>query len=507
MKRRILCFMIVLIPMLSHSQGIQWVKDLSWKQVKQKARQENKYIFIDVYATWCGPCKVMDRSIYPLAEVGKAYNEKFISVRVQADPSTKDGEEIKSWYEDARKISAEYNVAAYPTFLFFSPTGELVHRASGGFSSEKFIALANDAINNNGYTNSIKLFKNGQYENLNLKELAFSAQYAGDDSLSKEIATVYVDRLDLTELLTQESLFFIFQFGEKDKKWARDVSMPKISKLSLNQLANVHAIRFLIFAAKNDSLAAKATDYWLNKMTDTQIFNKDTLEYVRMFLFQTTDKSFQLLYNNAARVDGIMGKRNWTVDALSHVVIKEEFFIPIFNPVVKAINGGMNRDVPTEPDWKLLSKKIELRYGVTYAQWLQFSPKISWYNLTANKKDYITNLLAEMDRTGGWALNGMLLNNYCMEVFRYSTSKTELNKAAAWMGKYYKKNTKEIATDASGLDTYATLLYKAGQIKEALKWEEKAAKIDPNISEIASNLAKMKKGLSVWPPGYDVVNK
>ena len=50
--------------------GIKWVTGLSWEQVLTKAKTENKFIFVDCYATWCGPCKVMDKDVYPNDTVG-----------------------------------------------------------------------------------------------------------------------------------------------------------------------------------------------------------------------------------------------------------------------------------------------------------------------------------------------------------------------------------------------------------------------------------------------------
>ena len=45
------------------TKGIHFVNGLSWQEVLQKAKAENKYIFVDCYATWCGPCKAMDKEV------------------------------------------------------------------------------------------------------------------------------------------------------------------------------------------------------------------------------------------------------------------------------------------------------------------------------------------------------------------------------------------------------------------------------------------------------------
>lgn len=43
--------------------------DLSLEEAITKAQAEDKYIFIDVYTTWCGPCKKLDRVTFQSSEV------------------------------------------------------------------------------------------------------------------------------------------------------------------------------------------------------------------------------------------------------------------------------------------------------------------------------------------------------------------------------------------------------------------------------------------------------
>src|SRR5688572_725014 len=117
----ILLGIIILLPQLSEAQydvSIRWMNNLSWKMVKEKAKKENKYIFLDCYATWCAPCKMMEKSTYSNDSVGLFFNDKFISVKVQMDRKDNDNHEIRNWYDNADSIRELYHVNGFPTFLF-----------------------------------------------------------------------------------------------------------------------------------------------------------------------------------------------------------------------------------------------------------------------------------------------------------------------------------------------------------------------------------------------------
>src|ERR1700761_5246017 len=129
--RRILLILIFCPFCLRAQDGIHFEKDMTWQQVKEKAKKENKFIFVDCFTTWCGPCKSMDHNIYPNDTVGKLVNDRFVSVKVQLDTSKRDDENVKQWYADAHMIKEQYKIHAFPTFLFFSPDGEIVHRGQG----------------------------------------------------------------------------------------------------------------------------------------------------------------------------------------------------------------------------------------------------------------------------------------------------------------------------------------------------------------------------------------
>src|ERR1700754_3675363 len=107
---RFLFFALLVIPFFAHSQkeGIYFSDKSSWKDILQRAKAEKKFIFVDCYTTWCGPCKRMEKVVYPNDSVGAAINSRFISVKLQMDTSKSDGIEVKQWYGIAHNFGNMY---------------------------------------------------------------------------------------------------------------------------------------------------------------------------------------------------------------------------------------------------------------------------------------------------------------------------------------------------------------------------------------------------------------
>ncbi len=187
------------------SGGIDFVKELSWAQIKEKAKTEDKYIFIDVFTTWCGPCIKMDKEVFTQKKVGDFFNRNFINVKVQADKGKNDSESIKRWYSDAAYIHTTYNIDSYPTYLFFNPQGEIVHRMTGFTDADKFIAAA--ATVKGAYFSQKMRFDAGERNPDSLLKMIKSAQLMND----VKFIPIVINRYLTTQknLLSEENLKFI----------------------------------------------------------------------------------------------------------------------------------------------------------------------------------------------------------------------------------------------------------------------------------------------------------
>lgn len=149
MKKLFLLVLVLIsrIVVAQEDKGIKFQHNLTWTQIKQKAKNENKYIFMDAFTTWCLPCKIMSNEIFPQPNVANFFNTNFINVAVQFDVTKKDDDHVKSWYKDVEELRKAYKVDSYPTYLFYNPQGELVHSVYGASkTSEEFITKSKDAL-------------------------------------------------------------------------------------------------------------------------------------------------------------------------------------------------------------------------------------------------------------------------------------------------------------------------------------------------------------------------
>lgn len=192
---------------MSQSIGIVFEHN-NWKAILTKAKLENKYIFVDCFTTWCGPCKFMDRNIYPLKNVGDFYNAQFINVKFQLDTTSTDSENIKLQYADADLIKNKYEVTSYPTFLFFNSNGELVQIEGGGSNEAEFITKGKNAIDpNKQYITQTNKYTTGNRDPAFLRNLAFIAKHALKDSLASKYAKEYLQTQN--DLFTRDNMQFI----------------------------------------------------------------------------------------------------------------------------------------------------------------------------------------------------------------------------------------------------------------------------------------------------------
>lgn len=99
----------------------------------EKAKAENKLVFIDFYTSWCLPCKLMDEDVFTDKAFGEYMNKHFVSVKIDAEQG------------NGPNLAALYGVKSYPTLLFVDLNGRVKSRKEGAAYQTELRRMGNEA--------------------------------------------------------------------------------------------------------------------------------------------------------------------------------------------------------------------------------------------------------------------------------------------------------------------------------------------------------------------------
>ena len=90
-----------------------------------KEHTKDRRVLIDIWATWCGPCKQMNPVLYDLDAEFKQAEKEFKILKIDTDNSYLD------------KFLNAYNITAVPTFLIYE-NEKIIDKHIGATTKTKF---------------------------------------------------------------------------------------------------------------------------------------------------------------------------------------------------------------------------------------------------------------------------------------------------------------------------------------------------------------------------------
>ncbi|MCF2218294.1 thioredoxin family protein [Chryseobacterium sp. PS-8] len=281
------------------AQGIKF-EESNFTAVLAKAKKENKLVFIDAYTTWCGPCKLMAKNIFPQKTVGDYYNSHFINAKIDMEK----GEGIE--------IAKKYNVKAFPTYLFVDGNGELVHRTLGYVEENDFIQFAKDAGDPSKRLTALKQkFEDGEKDPEFLKNLASLTMYNDAEFAGRVMERYFsskkeLDREDVQMLLSvaqnpDSPMYKIFQ-AKKDEiskiitpqKYEaidKNIKISSIFKKSYNPQSKMWDDNYFLTEAQKFLSKDEAEKILKKAQASRALRDKDFAKYEKLTLELNQDTS------------------------------------------------------------------------------------------------------------------------------------------------------------------------------------------------------------------------
>ena len=113
--------------------GIHFIEN-DWSLALKTAKNENKLVFLDIYATWCGPCKMLKQYTFSDKAIGEFFNKNFISVSVDGEKGV------------GPQLAQQFSIEGYPSLIITDAEGKPVLLTAGYMPASDLLKFANEAL-------------------------------------------------------------------------------------------------------------------------------------------------------------------------------------------------------------------------------------------------------------------------------------------------------------------------------------------------------------------------
>ena len=418
-----------------------------WKQVLAQAKALDKPIFVDLFTTWCAPCKIMEKEAFSNLQVAKLFNDKFISYRVDAEKG------------EGKFLKHQFTVLAYPTLLFIDSDGKVIYRTAGYGGVEHLLAEATKVIN---VSENLRIFTDPTTLSGNKQNSASSKAYLQElAKLRQPVGSLledYLKHLPQNQLNTPENLAIMAGTVATTNSTAFDVLLTKLPIIKDSAIGREALITMPMAIASDFKMIVSTNDEKaLNRLIDKY----------RQFVKQGGSLSSELIEQEllTTKIDFYRQTKSYkTYHQLASFYAETQL-------MSQSIDSLREQD-------QVFYKRFER--GVVASDSLKKTAHFS--RLNESMKHRASGAVADR------------LDALAKAYYETMTDPIYLDAALRWSRQALLLNAVPFYQD-----TYACLLYKKGQRREAITQQEQAVASSKERGEpseaLETTLTKMKSGI------------
>ncbi len=236
MKKLFACIATALMALSAQAQTE--FRNLSYTEAIAAAKAEGKPVFIDFYTSWCGPCKMMARDVFPQKAAGDYFNTTFVTIKLDAE-------------KEGKEAAEKFGVTAYPTFKVISADEQEIYTVVGA-NTDVNAFIADIKVGTNPELTPAKMkarYEQGDrtpqlveaYANSIYKE-ATSGRKTDEAKRdeAKKMVTDYFDTLSPEQRVAKENFFvYSYNYTSSPMQPAARFLVENRSKFATDQQADV----------------------------------------------------------------------------------------------------------------------------------------------------------------------------------------------------------------------------------------------------------------------------
>lgn len=151
-KNFMLIFLVMQYNLLCFSQNRSVVFEIpKFADAINKAKKEQKLIFLDLYTSWCVPCKKLAKEVFTNDTVADFFNTEFVNISFDAEKS-----------KEGKYLAEKYFIGKYPSLLFIDTNGNVLNYCNFCSPTELIDNAKTAQKSNWKFSNDLKKYNDGE---------------------------------------------------------------------------------------------------------------------------------------------------------------------------------------------------------------------------------------------------------------------------------------------------------------------------------------------------------